>query len=104
MTDKELQKQQKQADQKRQQFDVAKAYETVFGVEGKRSVAQQKVWDDLEVRCLMKKTTMQMDSTGAIDTHKTVANEGCRSILLQILRQLDIAQSGVESIEITVER
>lgn len=78
------------------EFQLAQAYEDVFGREGARNQTQQKVWEDLELRCNFKRNTVLAGRDGSIDPYATHLREGCRTVFLKILANLDLAREGMD--------
>jgi len=72
--------------------ELAYAYEDVFGREGKRSVSQQKVWDDLmETSYYARTTFVQNPRTGEVNINRGLLAEGRRSLILDIMDYLKMA-------------
>jgi len=85
-------------------YELANAYEAVFGQEGKRNDHQKKVWDDLTVRTGFMAKLVRCDANGRVDLNQTLVLEGHREIFLLIMEQLERAKNGLEQGKITVEK
>lgn len=60
------------------------AYAKVFGVEGKRTEAQEIVWKHLEYMCYVNDTTMVPTREGIVQSIKMECAEGMRIVMLTI--------------------
>src|SRR5574343_468533 len=60
------------------------AYAKVFGTDGKRTEAQQIVWDSLCHMCYEDRPTWNADKAGALSTTKMEVCEGMRTVLINI--------------------
>lgn len=60
------------------------AYAKVFGVDGKRSEAQEIVWKHLELMCYVNETTMVPNREGLVQNIKMECAEGMRIVMLTI--------------------
>jgi hypothetical protein len=63
---------------------LALAYAHVFGLDGKRMIHQQLVWDDLQKRGYMRSSTIIASSQGACDPFRFAVAEGRRQMVLEL--------------------
>lgn len=90
-------------EQKNPAYELALAYEEVFGKKEKRNRFQQRVLDDLNSSCGMERTTITFAGP-AIDVHQTLVMEGRRQIALSIQQKLEAAASGSQNNKLTVKK
>ena len=105
MTPNEKQQEQ-EAQRDAKTLKLARAYEEVFGQEGKRNHIQETVWASFEAITAAKKKLIRLIPTsGAIDPYQTFVLEGHREVYLEVDRLLTIARMGkVPRPEVTIER
>lgn len=70
---------------------LAKAYESVFGPDGKRGVDQQMVWEDIEMFCYAFRLCREGKPDGDLSNNFDM-NEGRRSFYLRARGMLKRAQ------------
>ena len=73
--------------------EVADAYEAVFGVEGHRNLAQQKVMQHVEDFCYARKAVFVLDGKGELCALRAAWADGRRSFWRNILEQLEFARA-----------
>ena len=76
--------------------ELANAYEAVFGVEGHRSLAQQKVWAHQADFCYARKAVFVLNGKGELQALRAAWADGRRSWWRNVLDQLDFARAVVE--------
>lgn len=70
------------------------AYAKVFGNPKRLTAHQRVVMADMEAGCFFRKSTMAVNEDGQVDPLKMAANEGRRSVIVEIKHFMDQAQSG----------
>lgn len=91
-------------EQRRDNYNTAKAFENVFGEDGHRNADQLKVWNALQAICSYDRTCLRF-ANGELDMGQSIANEGARMVLLKIREQLLVAKAGLDPItKVTVNK
>jgi hypothetical protein len=81
-----------------------RAYAQVFGEDGKRSTAQQAVWDDLASGSFEFRSLVVPNPSGMIDPLRVAWNDGRRSMFLYVRESIRRATTPAEPKTVTVKK
>lgn len=88
----------------RTKYELAAAYEAVFGKEGHRNIHQEKVWRDLMRQCGWGKPVFQFDQQGHFCPLRASFRDGQHSVIAMFMEQLELSESGPQSISTPVAK